>query len=88
MAFLRAFNYKQAPLPDVFDFWVRTIPEEPREEWLGAIGYLPKYGVKASMLNEADVQLGDRWEVKLEAIDVFPGEVYVKPVRLLHREQL
>jgi hypothetical protein len=85
LAFLRAFKYKEAPLPDVFRYWVRFVQEGPQSSWRGAVGHLPEYGLKASMFQDIHVQEGDEWEVTLDRVDIFTRSIFVKPVRLLSR---
>jgi hypothetical protein len=85
LALLRAFYYKEAPLPDVFRFWVREIPDESRSHFRGAIGILPDYGYSASFVDKQAVNLGDEWEVQLARVDIFQRLIYVKPVRLLRQ---
>ncbi|USP76229.1 mitochondrial protein cyt-4 [Curvularia clavata] len=58
LAFLRAFKYKEAPLPDVFRFQVRQV-----REGRDSLGYLGEYGFVATMLQYEDVRDGDEWEV-------------------------
>ncbi|KAF1846326.1 RNB-domain-containing protein [Cucurbitaria berberidis CBS 394.84] len=84
MAMMRAFHYKEAPLPDIFMFWVRTVPDVGVRTTVS--GYLPEYGLRAKMIDHEAGQVGDQWEVKLDSFDVFDGDVYVKPVRLVSRE--
>ncbi|KAL5119422.1 3'-5' RNA exonuclease complex component [Pleosporales sp. CAS-2024a] len=87
LALMRAFYYKEAPLPEVFRFWVRQIPNDGNELAQNARGVLPDYGYDATLRSRGDVKVGDEWEVELERIDVFGLRVYVKPVRLLNREE-
>jgi hypothetical protein len=87
LALLRAFCYKEAPLPDVFRFWVRDTPDESRGHMKGALGSLPDFGFPASFVDTTEVNVGDEWEVQLERIDIFQRHIYVKPVRLLSREE-
>jgi hypothetical protein len=87
LALLRAFYYNEAPLPDVFRFWVRTVPDESSSPLRGAMGYLPDYGYSAVLLGESTVGLGDEWEVRLDRIDIFQRVIYVKPVRLLRQAE-
>jgi hypothetical protein len=77
-AILRAFKYKEAPLPDSFKFWARRV-HSGRE----AIGDIPEYGLKATM--RGDCEEGDEWEVALDRVDLFARLIHVKPIRLLHR---
>lgn len=86
MAFLRAFHHKEALLPKVFKFWVRKVSEDVVESWRGALGLLPELGIKAKMLDQETVQVGDVWEVKLDSVDMFSGNFYVTPLRLLTRD--
>lgn len=80
LAFLRAFKYKEALLPEVFTFHVRQV-----REGRDSLGNLGDYGFVATMLQYEDVREGDEWEVVLERVDIFARCVFVRPVRLLHR---
>jgi hypothetical protein len=84
-AFLRALLYKEAALPEVFQYWVRIVQDGPNVAWRGTIGDLPEYGLKASMDATADVKEGDEWEVTLDKVDVYNRSIFVKPVRRLSR---
>jgi hypothetical protein len=77
-AILRAFKYKEAPLPESFKFWARRI--RPGRY---ALGDIPEYGLQALM--NGDYEEGDEWEVTLDRVDLFSRYIYVKPVRLLDR---
>ncbi|KNG44041.1 rnb-domain-containing protein [Stemphylium lycopersici] len=59
MAFLRAFKYKEAPLPEVFNFRVRHVPEGRHL----LTGHLDGYGITASMVQDGVVREGDEWEI-------------------------
>jgi hypothetical protein len=85
LALLRAFHYNEAPLPDVFRFWVRNPPTEVGIH-SNAQGLLPDYGYPACFADKTEAQLGDEWEVRLERVDIFLRQIYVKPIRLLRRE--
>ncbi|RMZ68570.1 mitochondrial exoribonuclease Cyt-4 [Pyrenophora seminiperda CCB06] len=74
-AFLRAFKYKQAPLPDTFRFFVQTI-----KEGRGASGQLSEYRLKAFTTEDSDMQEGEEWDVILDRIDLFSRSVFVRPV--------
>ena len=87
MALFRYFYYKEAPLPDVFRFWVRAIPVAVGNFDQEVQGVLPDYGYQANFADNKEAQPGDEWEVQLERIDMFLCRVYVKPVRLLRREE-
>jgi hypothetical protein len=87
LALFRAFYYKEAPLPDTFRFWVRRAPDDARFQLKSATGLLPDYGYDAFLTASRDAQVGDEWEVQIERIDVFARSIYVKPVRLLRREE-
>jgi hypothetical protein len=79
-AILRAFKYKEAPLPDSFKFWTRSV----RVDQNLALGDIPEYGLKA-LMNGNGFEEGDEWEVALERVDLFSRSIYVKPIRLLDR---
>jgi hypothetical protein len=81
LALLRAFYYHEAPLPDVFRFWVRAFSSR------GAMGHLPDYGYSALLVGPQTVSLGDEWEVRLDRIDIFQRVIYVEPVRLLRQAE-
>jgi hypothetical protein len=85
LALLRAFHYNEAPLPDVFRFWVRK-PPTAVGAYNTAQGMLPDYGYPACFADMTEGQLGDEWEVRLERVDMFMRQIYVKPIRLLRRE--
>ncbi|KAI1685066.1 RNB domain containing protein [Pyrenophora tritici-repentis] len=73
-ALLRAFKYKQAPLPETFRFWVQRV-----RDGRGALGRLPEYGLTAYVMEESDVQAGDEWDVMLDRMDLFSRTIFVKP---------
>lgn len=81
-AFLRAFKYHEAPLPEVFRLQVQLV-----QPGRGSIGPLSEYGLAAFMREEEGVQQGDEWEVMLDRVDVFARCVFVKPLRLVHRSE-
>lgn len=85
LAFLRAFHYKEAPLPNAFKFWVQGVPDATSRRIRGAFGSLPEYGVRAILTEHDDVQIGDEWEVELDSVDMFNGNIHARPVRLLSR---
>jgi hypothetical protein len=87
LALARAHYYKEAPLPDVFRFWVRQKPNNLNPFARGAQGFLPDYGYPATFTEAPEVEVGDEWEVRLDRVDLFARVVLVKPVRLLHREE-
>jgi exoribonuclease R len=82
LAFLRAFKYKEASLPDIFKCWVQIKYLNGEFEV-----HLPEYGVQAQMIEALDVQEGDEWEVALHQVNVFDLTIYVKPIRLVNREE-
>jgi hypothetical protein len=87
LALARAHYYKEAPLPDVFRFWVRQKPNNLNPFARGAQGFLPDYGYPATFTEATEVQEGDEWEVRLDRVDLFGRLVFVKPIRLLRREE-
>lgn len=87
LALFRAFYYKEAALPEVFRFWVKRVPAKQSATMKRVQGVLPEYGFAAQFSDEIEACEGDEWEVQIERIDVFHRQVYVKPVRLLRREE-
>jgi hypothetical protein len=87
LALVRAHYYKEAPLPDVFRFWVRSQPNDLNPFSRGAQGFLPDYGYPATLNDTPEVQMGDEWEVQLDRVDLFSRIIFVKPIRLLRREE-
>ncbi|KAF2124502.1 RNB-domain-containing protein [Dothidotthia symphoricarpi CBS 119687] len=89
LAMMRAFHYKEAPLPDLFKCWVRSVPEGKGKTAVGfreTVGYLPEYGLSVVVVKGEEVRVGDEWEVRLRAVDMSLKAVFVTPVRLLNRE--
>jgi hypothetical protein len=86
LAFMRAFHYKEAELPATFRCWVSHVHMDSRPLMGGAVGQIPEYGLQVTMMNEVDAREGDEWEVAIDTVDLFRAQIYVKPVRLLHRE--
>jgi hypothetical protein len=84
-AFLRAFRYKEATLPDTFRYWVRFVQDGPSAFVRNSQGQLPEYGLKASMTSNDDVKEGDEWEVMIDRVDIFGRGIWVRPVRRVSR---
>ena len=88
----RAFEYKQAPLPSIFDILVHTeknMFSGERGETMGSIKQLS--GIDADIL-ENDVsdrqggfKLGDWWQARIERVETFRGRIRMVPVRLIQR---
>ncbi len=88
LALLRALHYGEAPLPGSFTFWVRTVEDNLLSKWEGSLGQITEYGLRARMVDQENMEpakTGDAWEVSLDSVDVFNGNVFVRPVRLLSR---
>jgi hypothetical protein len=85
LAMLRAFHYKEADLPDVFRFWVQFTPTNSLSS--GAQGVLPDYGLTARMRHTSSVQIGDEWEVEIERVDMYQNFIWVRPFRLVRRDE-
>ncbi|KAL9001052.1 MAG: hypothetical protein Q9169_000536 [Polycauliona sp. 2 TL-2023] len=87
----RAFEYKQAPLPLVYDVQVHTEKSMMKEsgETMGYIMQLS--GFNANLLaNEVSDQcggfrVGDWWQAKMERVETFRGKVVMTPIRLTKR---
>lgn len=91
-AFMRAFHYKEAPLPDTFIGRIRPSGGGSTMQWYTNCT-LDGYSVKALMLvehtrwNHDDLHVGDRWEVEIDHIDVHRGQIFVLPLRLISRDE-
>ncbi len=88
LALLRAFHYGEAPLPGSFKFWVRAGADGIIGKGKWSLGNLTEYGLKARMVDQENMEpakTGDLWEVGLDSVDVFGGNIFVRPVRLLSR---
>ncbi|KAL8856285.1 MAG: hypothetical protein Q9178_007122 [Gyalolechia marmorata] len=88
----RAFEYKQAPLPSIFDILVHTEKDmlhQGRGENMGSIKQLS--GIDADIV-ENDVsdrqggfKLGDWWQARIERVETFKGRIRMLPIRLIQR---
>lgn len=88
----RAFEYKQAPLPAVFDVLVTTEKGLPTRggEWT-TVAIKQLSGLSANIL-ENDIskraggfRLGDWWQTRIEAVPTFRGRLTMVPIRLTQR---
>ncbi|KAF2644490.1 RNB-domain-containing protein [Massarina eburnea CBS 473.64] len=82
-AFMRAYHYNEAPLPETLTCWIRMVNHE---RWHTAI--LSDIGVRVCVnpIPGMEFHVGDQWEVKLQRIDMFMRSLHVSPVRLLQRD--
>lgn len=82
-AFMRAFYYHEAPLPDTFTVRI-TRPDLIH----GSTGVIEGYRMKVLLASiaDGDHQVGDRWEAKISHIDSFKSQIYAVPIRLVDRE--
>lgn len=82
-AFLRAFYYQEAPLPDTFTVRVSRLRAD--RTWTGMIeGYaLP---VILTELADAHHHVGDLWEAKISHVDAFRNIIHATSIRLISRE--
>ncbi|KAL8786351.1 MAG: hypothetical protein Q9213_002848 [Squamulea squamosa] len=88
----RAFVYKQAPLPSVFDVLVHTeraMLKDESGETMGSIKQLN--GINADLM-EDDVsnrsggyKLGDWWQARIERVETYRGRIKMVPIRLTER---
>jgi len=87
-AFMRAFYYKEAPLPDTFTAWVSFVEGVHEQE---AVMVLDPYHVSVKVDNGAhgkSFKIGDKWQVRLRHVDLYNRLIYVEPIRLLHRDEI
>ncbi|KAF2439940.1 RNB-domain-containing protein [Karstenula rhodostoma CBS 690.94] len=82
-AFMRAFYYQEAPLPDTFTVRIqRTDPIHGSKGWFE--GY--RMSVILASSADGDYEVGDRWEAKISHIDSFKSQIHAVPIRLISRE--
>ncbi|KAL8853601.1 MAG: hypothetical protein Q9221_001587 [Calogaya cf. arnoldii] len=88
----RAFEYKQAPLPSVFDVQVtieRAMLKQATGESMGSVKQLS--GFQTDLLeNEVSsrhggLRLGDRWQARIERVETYRGRLRMVPIRLTER---
>lgn len=86
MAFMRAFYFKEAPLPDTFRVWVKHIDKHHKF----AECHLIDYNLRVDLVKESDSQYqqGDEWEARIQYISPFHKAIRMEPVRLLSREDV
>jgi hypothetical protein len=84
-AFMRALYFKEAPLPETFTCWIRTVDMDKYN-----VGVLTDLSMKVIVENVPGMtfQIGDEFEVKLARVDLFYDSLFVTPIRLLRREKL
>ncbi|KAF2027733.1 RNB-domain-containing protein [Setomelanomma holmii] len=88
LALLRAWQYKEAAMPDVFRFWVRSASRNELNTWGdGAQGLLVDYGFQATFFDTTEARPGDQWEVEIVKINLHLRRIHVRPIRLVHREE-
>ncbi|KAL5391687.1 hypothetical protein DPSP01_000981 [Paraphaeosphaeria sporulosa] len=82
-AFMRAFYYQEAPLPDTFTVRI-TRPGLPD----GSTALIEGYGLSVFLAKNGDEDhlVGDLWEAKISHIDSFKSTMHAVPVRLIDRE--
>lgn len=87
-AFLRAWKFGEAPLPEKFRFTARGIYTALATgdlDFLGFRAVLRKRDL-AGVIMMKDLKAGDELEVEVSDVDAYVGVVYVSPLRRLPRE--
>ena len=84
LAFMRAFHYGEAVLPDTMKVWIRNL----RATSPSALAFLGDYSLTVQLLRTSNTEfaLGDEWEAEVDSINVFKRQIFMRPLRLLHRE--
>jgi hypothetical protein len=84
LAFMRAFYYKEAILPETFKVWVRNV----QPSMSVAPGLLSEYSIKCSVMKipGQELEVGDEWEAKIYSVDVYHRQIFMAPIRLLQRD--
>jgi hypothetical protein len=82
-AFMRAFYYQEASLPDKFNVWIKLV-----SVGMQSIGYTTEHAIKVTIMDDPDMpcRVGDQWAVKIQSVDVYRRKILVAPVELLHRD--
>ena len=87
----RAHYFKEAPLPDTYEIFIYNkgrISEEGKYS-----GVLTELGMDVEMAenplthSHGGVELGDRWETKIQNIDIYLRSCTMEPVRLIEKAQ-
>lgn len=82
----RAFYYKEAPWPEFFN--VVVVSKAYYRQIMGFMTELHIYFVFAepeTTKSEGEILVGDVWEVKIERIDCYNCDCFVKAIRLVKR---
>lgn len=85
-AFARAFYFHEANLPETFV--VHVSRQDQHKAY--SKGYFEKYGTDVMLAKspDGDYQVGDRWEAKINYIDLFRHEIHTMPIRRIHRDEV
>ncbi|KAL8890644.1 MAG: hypothetical protein Q9215_002225 [Flavoplaca cf. flavocitrina] len=88
----RAFEYRQAPLPSVFDVQVHTEKVMLQHVNGETIGYVKQLsGIDADLLSNdvssghGGFRIGDWWQARIERVETYRGRLKMTPIRLIQR---
>jgi hypothetical protein len=86
VAFMRAFYFTEAKLPETFQVLVRDVDSNVTGYAKALLkDFSAKVGLSWSTVQEP-VELGDVWEAKIVRVEVFNRLLIMEPVRLVHRD--
>ncbi|KAF9635544.1 Ribonuclease II/R [Lasiodiplodia theobromae] len=85
--FFRAFYYGEAKLPDTFEVIVYSIGADSYER-VAVLWQDMSFDLDMDYPKVEQAQVGDRWEVRIVAIDTYNRRVRAEPLRLISREVL
>ncbi|KAF1978930.1 RNB-domain-containing protein [Bimuria novae-zelandiae CBS 107.79] len=83
-AFMRAFHYQEAPLPEAFEVEIHLATNDGRSRCT-----LEGFDTRGFILDfpGMEYRTGDRWEAKIHHVDAYHSRIWFEPVRLIHREE-
>lgn len=88
----RAFHFKEAVLPELFDVLVHIEPRTLLKEG-NAVGYTRQLsGLDADLVEndttkrEGGIRMGDRWQCKMDGVDTYAARLKMWPLKLMERE--
>ncbi|KAF2815917.1 RNB-domain-containing protein [Mytilinidion resinicola] len=84
--YFRAFYFKEAPLPETFTVRIQTHNYKNKNCLVRAEDSSISMMMDLPPKGQPDARIGDRWEVKLQEVDIYFLEILVTPIRLIERE--
>jgi hypothetical protein len=87
LAFLRAYYYKEAELPDVFQVTVAYVPPGGKMGQAFTMGYLNVYSLQVAILDydDAEIKTDDVWECVIKNVNPERKSIAVVATKLISR---